>query len=138
MSKKTKLIPLTINRKKWARGGLNGEAALLNDQGNMCCLGFACRASGVAAKTLDGYGFPEDLASEVKQPERLGKKLGKLVEVTREENIVTFNNTAGVVQAQGVNDDDTISEKMREYKLKPILKKLGFDVTFVGPARPAE
>lgn len=48
----TKLITLTIDRKRWARGGKKGEAALLNDEGNMCCLGFACKKLGVSEEQL--------------------------------------------------------------------------------------
>jgi hypothetical protein len=131
--KKVKLIPLTIDRNKWARGGYNGEAALLNDDGNMCCLGFACRASGLAAKTIKGIGLPGDLPDESLDPVRMAKKLGKLVKRTTTDGI--YSDGRYVDDAVCTNDDNNISESMREYRLKPILKKLGFSVKFVGPTR---
>ena len=123
--KKAKLIPLTIARAKWARGGYNGNAALLNKDGNMCCLGFACRAAGFSAKAIKGHGEPQDLRDASGQPTRVAKKLGALV----------VCNGQFVEDAISINDNDRISDKMREHKLKPILKRLGFAVKFTGPTR---
>lgn len=128
--KKTKLIPLTINRAKWARGGYNGDSMLLNSKGNMCCLGFACRVVGIPANKLKGIGTPQTVTGV----KALTGKLGKMVEApSYAKSIVNSDDTDAAV---GVNDDDKISDKMREYKLKPILKKLGFAAKFVGPTRP--
>ncbi len=30
----------TIDRKRWVRGDIGGDSALLNGEGNMCCLGW--------------------------------------------------------------------------------------------------
>ena len=128
---KEKLIPLTINRNKWARGGYNGDSMLLNTESNMCCLGFACRALGVSAKTIKQVAMPDSLANRAAQPSYTAKKLGRLV-VSEDEG---YGNSNPTDDAQSINDDEDISDKMREFRLKPILQKLGFAVKFVGPAR---
>jgi hypothetical protein len=128
MKKKTRLIPLTINRAKWARGGYNGESRLLNDDGNMCCLGFACRARGFRAENIKDIGTPSSLEGGGSRVTRM-EKLGPMV--TSE-----FNNSDETDHAVSINDNQRISDKMREYRLKPILKKLGFAAKFVGPTRP--
>ena len=48
-----KLTTLVIDRRKWLRG--TNDGTLLNTEGKMCCLGFACRKIGIAKdKLLDG------------------------------------------------------------------------------------
>lgn len=49
-----------------------------------------------------------------------------------EDEKYNYDQSKYVSDAIGINDDDSISDKMREYRLKPILKKLGYDVTFTG------
>lgn len=54
-------MKLTIDRDKWARGGNNGAAALLNDDGNMCCLGFLAIELGLSAAQIKNVGdFSDD------------------------------------------------------------------------------
>ena len=45
-----------IERKRWARGGLNGLPSLLNPDGNMCCLGFVAVSLGFATDDINGAG----------------------------------------------------------------------------------
>lgn len=135
---KQKLIPLTIDRAKWVRGNIGGDSALLNQKGNMCCLGFACRASGFAAKTIDQVGTPGGLTvyAKTKSAKRHRKiKLGNLVAVDSNGNVADSDETSHAVS---VNDDGDLTEAEREQKLKPILKKLGFAAKFVGPKHTPE
>lgn len=62
MKKPVKLKKLIIDRNTWTRGGQNGSAALLNKEGNMCCLGFACERQGIPKAELKEYGEPGDFA----------------------------------------------------------------------------
>lgn len=125
--KKQKLIPLTINRKRWARGGKNGEAALLNRESNMCCLGFACRAIGFSKNDIKDEFSPKGLANiSLSACERLDK----LVVSGPDGNV--WRNSEDTAKAIIINDSGDISDKMREYRLKPILRRLGFDVKFTG------
>jgi len=48
---------LKIDREKWCRGGNNGPSCLLNERGNMCCLGFgAIQITGLDPSDIKGYG----------------------------------------------------------------------------------
>lgn len=137
--KPVKLKKLIINRAKWARGGKNGSAALLNSAGNMCCLGFACARLGFTKDQLADEGEPLSLAESLEDVEKI-RKLGGLVTIVTDESwddedeeIHTYDNSKWSSEAIYINDDDSISDKMREYRLKPILRRAGFDVKFVGP-----
>lgn len=141
-TKKTKkLIPLTINRKRWARGGKNGDAALLNTEGNMCCLGFACKKLGFSVNEINGIGAPCDLMDALQetkaQAERAAKKLAPLakyrVVMADEYGVdVRGEQKASTDNAMSINDDTDITDSVRERKLVPVLKRLGFNVKFVG------
>jgi hypothetical protein len=126
-----KLIPLTIDRKKWVRGDIGGESRLLNKQGNMCCLGFACKALGFRESAIDDITSPESLTAMVYKPALRIEKLGKLIGSRVYEKTVLIENSEDCQSAMNINDDDKISEEDREAQLKPILKKLGFSVKFV-------
>ena len=113
---------ITVNRKKWARGGKNGESALLNDEGNMCCLGFACnQISRIPKSKLEGVGMPCDVYD----------KVSFLTEINS-----TFINGIGdnllARTAAEINDDLRITDKMREYKLTRLFKSHGYKIRFIN------
>jgi hypothetical protein len=119
----TKLIPLRINRKRWARGSKNGNSELLNSEGNMCCLGFACRKLGLKPDDILNMGTPASAVA--------------LLETSKHamlDPLVTKQmcNRAAVRLAVYENDDTLISDDVREARLVPILAQLGFKVSFVG------
>lgn len=113
-----KLIPLRIDRKRWCRGGKHGESFLLNAQDAMCCLGFACKKLGVPKEALD-HSTPASV------DKKYSSKLGLLVNRKGRDR-------GDTVKAVKLNDDLDLTEEDRENKLVPVLKRLGFDVTFVG------
>lgn len=57
-------MQLVIDRTKWARGGINGSSMLLNDEGNMCCLGFAAIAVGLSEDDIIDVGEFEELHAD--------------------------------------------------------------------------
>lgn len=116
------MIKLTINRNKWARGGLNGDAALLNDQGAMCCLGFACKKLGAKDGDIRALGTPQQL--HLSQRQKFAR-FGQLLNNKGCDRKLTQ-------EAVDINDNIDLNELEREAELKPILRKLGFDVKFVG------
>jgi len=60
------MTTLTIQRDKWARGKNNGLSALLNDDGNMCCMGFAAiQITGLTPDQIRGFGQFEELPPEL-------------------------------------------------------------------------
>lgn len=130
-------IKLTIDRTRWARGGKNGQAALLNTGGTMCCLGFACRALGLEEAEIREEGDPDEVANRLKgdraallQP--LCYQADVLDDDGDETRAFEWRDKAGVITAMAVNDDDNLADDDREAKLTPVLASLGFDVEFVG------
>lgn len=123
----TKPITLTIDRKRWARGGKNGEAALLNTDGNMCCLGFACKKLGVSEEQLLNKSMPESVVVASTNPlsSAQRKNLTRLVTTKK-------INRAAALSAASFNDATDLTESERETKVKELLTDLGFKVRFVG------
>jgi hypothetical protein len=114
---------ITVDRKKWARGGKNGDACLLNDQGNMCCLGFAARQiSRISRSALADAGMPCDVYM----------KPSFLTEIDTSSNPNEVQDNALSRAAANFNDDLKISDKMREYKLTRLFKKHGIKIRFVN------
>lgn len=109
----------TIRRSKWRRGGIQynndkGQTFLLNNQGYMCCLGFAtnqiCR---IPKKDLLEQGAPTCVF----------------------ENKSTFTDEGGcnndlTKRAIRINDACNISDKVREKRLTALFKKHDIKVTF--------
>lgn len=118
---------LVIDRSKWARGGVNGDAMLLNSQGNMCCLGFACLAVGLSTHDISGHGVPEDLAYSLTVDDDPG--VGRIF--LSEDHEDKWRDNVHVDKAVGINDNVEITDADREELLKPVLAQLGFDVEFV-------
>lgn len=115
---------LTIERSLWVRGGgrtryLYGDAALLNEKGRMCCLGFDALACGLQQEDILHVEMPADIISKV---------------VTKEyyETRMNVYTNSAVCRAQILNDDRNITDEEREAQLIPVLKELGWDeVVFI-------
>lgn len=121
----------TIIEEKWVRGeelhNKKGYSALLNNQGNMCCLGFLCRAKGISKKRIDGYGMPADVLHESRSAS-LVSKLGDLVLATGSGY---YENNPIVREIASINDDATITDQGRKDKLAPLFKTLGWKPIYV-------
>jgi hypothetical protein len=111
-SKKTKkLIPLQIDRERW------GTEALLNNNGTMCCLGFACKKLGVSAKEMLNQSMPAALEGRGRSKVRMLLRNGV--------------DKATASKAAEINDEPSYTRSEKETKLKPVLAKLGFAVKFI-------
>ena len=96
--------------------GKAGNSCLLNELGNMCCLGFASKAAGVTASDLLDREAPSELRIEYSPP--------------------------GIIQlwdietdAIELNDNWRISNKTREAKLKKLFSTAGIELKFEGSSR---
>ncbi len=107
-----KLIPVTIRRKNWLRGGKG--SMLLNKNGSKCCLGFVCTAMGVKANVMKGRLGPGELKMYIPGL------------TTR-----SHNNTESCDLAMAINDDAYYPSIDREVKLKKIAKNMGYKFTFI-------
>lgn len=99
----------TIYKDKWVRGDRHhngvylGSSLLLNDKGNMCCLGF------------------------------LGQACGVVDEAMRERCAPTYIHGYPVAEWSGfikVNDNTTYTDRQRQDKLRRLFKNIGFKVSF--------
>lgn len=127
-------MKLIIDRKKWVNGSNRssksfGTSMLLNGKNKMCCLGFLGQACGLDDADMLGVGTPagisDDKVSLVK-----GTYFRKLFTV--EKNTRHKFQTNVCYDLVNTNDDNNISNKERESKLKVLFKKIGVNVSFVG------
>lgn len=121
---KTKNKKVKINRKKWLRGMKDGDKkkkcpVLLNDEGQRCCLGFAiCQIGKIKKDKILEELTPQDLDFQVSPFSY------------RDENYI--ENSKFTKECMGINDDEYINEKQREYKLRRKFKSKGIDLEFYG------
>lgn len=120
----------TVDVKRWARGGKNGEPALLNEQGSMCCLGFLGEACGVSADSMRIVGEPADIDAE-QERELFPPDLMDVHDMDGDgEDYCTtscFGNTL-----ISTNDDHFISDKERMEKIQKEFRTIGIEVNFIN------
>lgn len=109
---------IKVDRNRWS-AGCEGNL-LLNSEGCMCIMGWVLDAYGVRSEDLYGTANPEDLCEEDKD---------KLPEV--------FYTTAAdgdrfIVRAITLNDDEDLSDELREESLTELFKKVGVLLVFEG------
>lgn len=109
-------IVCTVKRSKWARGGKNGCPALLNADGNMCCLGFLGEACGVPTRCLRHTQMPQGLISE--EYKRYPR------DNTYKDGAIHWDVFANI------NDDPHMSEEDRERQLTQRATDTGFTFIF--------
>lgn len=119
-----KLKTFTIIERKWARGGQKGYSALLNDEGNKCCLGFLCSKAGF--RRLTDASMPDSLASpaEVSNPYPVARVVEKLSGLVRGKYIAI--QTAAATKIARINDAEDITDDQRKRKLAPLFAKIGW------------
>ena len=106
--------PLTkkvrIDRKRWLRAGTPGETGLLcrDSDHKKCCLGFACgQLYRITEEKMLGIAMPDEVLP------------GRNTILTKVESNPNYcYNSKFADECSEINDDDQISDKMREYKLK--------------------
>jgi len=118
-----------IQRSRWRCGGTSpyveskagkGTTALLNPEGYMCCLGFAC------TQLCD---LPEEAIYNKSMPDELGAYLRHFTENGGEGN---FMNSSLSDEAARINDNGRISNQDREAELTNLFKAYGIEIEFVG------
>lgn len=128
---------LIIDRSRWRTGGgqfapeafttknITGEGftQLLNEEGYMCCLGFACIQSGVPKERLLHSGTPSSLGDYIDW-----KDLRLLIP----HLVVGGVNTLFSAKAMSLNDDQTIDSSERERRITKHFAEIGTEVEFTG------
>ena len=115
-----KIKSFTVKRSRWARG--EGMGSLLNEQKKSCCLGFACLAAGISVKDIAGQSMPDSI----------GVRIPLLTELYKhsetKKHLVTTRLSD---KAAEINDDQEISDRVRERKLKSLFKQHDVEIGFV-------
>ena len=115
---------LTIERNKWARGGMNGQSALLNNRGNMCCLGFYCAALGFSLTEIDDLGMPAELANNHESSKGFEWLVGR-------GNNDSYRDSEIGENLAHINDRSSLTESEREATIIELFKDNYVKVTFV-------
>lgn len=117
MSKK--VTEFVVDRAKWKTedlpNALFGNTALRNRQGMQCCLGFLARTCGYKVKDIISVGLPY------------------MIDDTSKFAACGIDPRA-IDGAAEINDDNTLSRKEREARLKVFFAKRGIKIKFVGRA----
>lgn len=121
----TKVI--RVDRLKWVNGGninANNLSALLNEQGNMCCLGFACAQAAHEFGLPDievGQTTPRSYAVSI-PPEQDRRKgiLGALI--SQSDDNTAFWNSPLSGELADINDNKDLTPGERERLLNKYLK----------------
>ncbi len=112
------LVKVIIDRRRWWRGQTSKESELQKDGGQRCCLGFACLALGLNEDQILRCCYPAKTFHELKGLTELQWGIIRNTEFSKEAAIV--------------NDDATITDKVREAKLKEMAFEAGFVFEFVN------
>ena len=141
---------LTIDRGKWARGGHNGLPALLNDDGNQCCLGFAAlQITGLSEEQIDGCGLFSEI--DTKHWDWLFENGTPFVEPFEDEfdygpvaHDTWFHDQAVELNDKVIGETEANchgmiifvdSEEDREEKLAALFATVDIELEFTGPPR---
>lgn len=110
-----------INRAKWRNHSHGkGNVKLLNADGYMCCLGFACQQIAKCNKNK---------LLDVPTPGGLEFVVGKFNK--RGNSKRSFNTTLSDAAIQ-INDSSYLSDEERETKLIELFKEYGYNLVFTG------
>jgi len=119
---------LTIDRSKWRTGGADfdethGYTHLLNEKGNMCCLGFYCLQIGEISKNeILGIGLPEDLND-------INIYDDDMLHLVNEDNL---RNTIFTTKAIEINDAKLLTNEQREKAIQEHFNQIDVEVVFTN------
>jgi len=128
---------LTIDRSKWRTGGDDfiepqkdlGRTMLLNDKGQMCCLGFYSKQLG---------GLSDDEILNLEEPRTLAERCGydrmndDMMRLVKKGYEFGPEHTSFTIEAITINDNERIENDVREIEIIQHFKRIGVDVVFTG------
>ena len=120
------MLEVIIDRSKWNRAmpgksvaDTMGAVKLLNEAGNMCCLGFVSKSLGLKDEHIRDRAYPQSTMQEIKH-------------LTAFNSYNIIKDTTLSCRAAGINDDRTLSPQMKEQRLKNLFLEHDIKLTFVG------
>ena len=131
-------IKVTINRSKW-RTGLGsanrtgeGNTALLNEEGYMCCLGFCMAASKVAKKNLLNISAPGACLNQHAIDPNKAMRSSGVRALTRESLTTCLSNSELAFDAMKINDSAKSTPETKEKQLLELFNDSVFELEFTG------
>jgi hypothetical protein len=113
-----------IDRTKWARVNqegkqVNGESALENYKGGMCCMGFFCKQVYPSFENLIREAYPSDIGitelSRINDPD----------EASLEAQLVDVNDRC-------IEETRPLTDQEQEDRIKSLFAQVGVEVEFVN------
>jgi hypothetical protein len=129
---------LIIDRSKWRTGGDNipntgiGKTRLLNEEGYMCCLGFACEQSGVPKDVLLNVASPSCLSEESEEFIHEYDEALLNSKLLSQEGKGFFINSDLSDDAMNINDSMSFTRDEREREIQELFGGYGIKVEFIN------
>ncbi len=122
----TYLKEFTVDRETWYRGKGAQHSALLRPDGQMCCLGHYCLASGVHKTHILNISAPSGLV------ESKSSYLSKIEPLIKEDDDIysRFKNSEVCQVLMTTNDNSMINDVTRESILTEKFAEIGITVHF--------
>lgn len=119
-------MKFTIDRTKWKNDNSfpSQGTMLLNDHGNMCCLGFCMYQEGFYKNSLRGITSPRRV---IPKKESIFRR-----QYPTHENAISFQDTSITEEAMSINDGIYGNEEERENDLKRLFERHGHEIEFIN------
>ncbi len=112
----------TIPRRRWLRGGRGNDSSLYDPKTRkMCCLGIYLRACGFSVADVKDRSMPGDV-------EATGKRVPSWMVIRRANNFI--RTSPSNMKLAVANDNEGLSERKRERKIRELFANQGIKVTF--------
>lgn len=141
-------MEFTVKRSKWARGGMHSKS-LLNGKDERCCLGFFASQYGIDDSELEYEYAPRHCYGSIKPlveivpahvVESYWQSFCDFINGLLNKDYVPhsstldgdyiFDNTLSIAAIE-INDDTTIEDAEREYRLTLLFDLFGHTIKFV-------
>jgi hypothetical protein len=126
------ITELTIDRKRWQRGRDTGGTLLDSCDNTMCCLGFVCKAFGLADADIADIALPaqmhwrdKDVLEFLREHDTDGLLLYDNLKVG-----MSFEDTPFALDASDINDNTTITDWQREKELIELFARYNIALSF--------
>ena len=119
----------TVDRKRWNCGHRFGASLLLNDHGQMCCLGFVSKQLGFPEAAIHRRTNPEEVPAD----KTLYIEARLMTPPMRLHNHRSFSSSL-TYSAMAINDlpRQQVTSREREKQLQVLFSAYGHELTFTG------
>jgi len=123
-------MKLEIDRERWLCG--DGDGLLLDDHGNMCCLGFYSNVCGVADKDMLDWTSPSELFMDREKPKAEMVNFKDLVRLVPRNPGNSAIDTQLCRELMTINDSVNYDNITREIMIRDSFKTIAIEVVYVG------